>query len=288
VLQTDYDPPSPREWQDCAPLGRGRDSAPIGRDMELLREGARVLGLHLTAEHVRAFQIYYRELGAWNRKFNLTTVTRCEEVQLKHFLDSLTCLLALPVPGADRGKRLPNVVPLSSKETPLLCIDVGTGAGFPGLPMKILRPALHMTLLESARKKITFLEHLVKCLGLESVKTLWARAEEAGQDAHHRERYDVVLARAVADLAVLVEYCLPLCRKGGCFIAQKGAEVEAELKRAEAATNLLGGKLREVKTLHLPGLKELRSLVLIDKVGQTPVKYPRRPGIPSKRPITGE
>jgi 16S rRNA (guanine527-N7)-methyltransferase len=256
--------------------------------MELLHEGARVLGLHLTAEHVRAFQTYYRELGVWNRKFNLTTVTRYEEVQLKHFLDSLTCLLALPVPGADRGERLPNVVPLSSKEMPLLCIDVGTGAGFPGLPVKIMRPALHMTLLESSQKKITFLEHVVKCLGLGNVEPLWARAEEAGQDAHHRERYDIVLARAVADFTVLVEYCLPLCRKGGCFIAQKGAEVEAELTRAEEAISLLGGKLREVKSLRLSGLKEPRSLVLIDKVGQTPVKYPRRAGMPSKRPLTGE
>jgi len=259
----------------------------LGQDMELLREGARVLGLHLTAEHVRAFQIYYRELRAWNRKFNLTAVTRYEEVQLKHFLDSLTCLLALPVPGSERDERLPNVVPLSSKEIPLLCIDVGTGAGFPGLPLKILRPALHMTLLESSRKKITFLEHLVECLELEGVELLWARAEQVGQDAHYRERYDVVLARAVADLTVLVEYCLPLCRKGGRFIAQKGAELEAELKEAETATRLLGGRLREVKTLHLPGLKGPRSLVLIDKVGQTPAKYPRRPGIPSKRPLTG-
>jgi 16S rRNA (guanine527-N7)-methyltransferase len=215
-------------------------------------------------------------------------VTGYEEVQLKHFLDSLTCLLALPVPGADRSERLPSVVPLSSKEMPLLCIDVGTGAGFPGLPVKIMRPALHMTLLESSRKKITFLEHVAKCLGLGNVEPLWARAEEVGQDAHYRERYDIVLARAVADLTVLVEYCLPLCRKGGCFIAQKGADVEAELKRAEAATNLLGGKLREVKTLRLSGLKEPRSLVLIDKVGQTPVKYPRRAGMPGKRPLMGE
>jgi len=256
------------------------------QSMELLRDGARELGLYLTAGHVRAFQIYYRELSAWNRKFNLTTVASYRDVQLKHFLDSLTCLLALPVPGTTRDERLPDVVPLSSKETPLLCIDVGTGAGFPGLPVKIMRPALRMSLLESSRKKIVFLEHLLKCLSLEGIELLWARAEEAGQDARHRQRYDVVLARAVADLTVLVEYCLPLCRKGGCFIAQKGAEVEAEVKEAEAATNLLGGKLREVKTLHLPGLKEPRSLVLIDKVGQTPAQYPRRPGMPKKRPLS--
>jgi 16S rRNA (guanine527-N7)-methyltransferase len=254
--------------------------------MELLRDGARALGLCLTSEHVRAFQVYYHELGLWNLKFNLTTVTQYEQVQIKHFLDSLTCLLALPVPGAARAAGLPDVVPFSTAETPLLCIDVGTGAGFPGLPLKIMRPALQMTLLESSQKKIAFLEHLVQCLGLKGVELLWTRAEEAGQDAHHRERYDVVLARAVADLGVLAEYCLPLCRKGGCVIAQKGAHIEHELQAAEAAVHLLGGQLREAKAIQLPGLKEPRSLVLIDKVGPTPAKYPRRPGMPHKRPLS--
>jgi 16S rRNA (guanine527-N7)-methyltransferase len=263
--------------------------APASMGMELLLDGARALGLRLTSEHVRAFQTYYRELGIWNRKFNLTTVTRYEEVQVKHFLDSLTCLLALPVPGAAHAAGgLPDIIPLSTAETPLLCIDVGTGAGFPGLPLKIMRPTLQMTLLDSSRKKIAFLEHLVQRLELKGVDLLWARAEEAGQDAHQRERYDVVLARAVADLAVLVEYCLPLCRKGGCVIAQKGAQVEQELQAAQAAIHLLGGELRAVKTIQLPGLKETRSLVLLEKVAPTPAKYPRRPGIPGKRPLAAE
>jgi 16S rRNA (guanine527-N7)-methyltransferase len=253
--------------------------------MELLRDGARALGLCLSNEHVRSFQDYYRELDEWNHKFNLTTVTRYEDVQLKHFLDSLTCLLALPLSGAERPERLPDVVPLSREESPHLCIDVGTGAGFPGLPVKIMRPALDMTLLESAQKKVAFLDHLVKSLGLSGVRTLWARAEEAGQDAHHRERYDVVLARAVAELSVLVEYCLPLCRKGGCVIAQKGAAIEEELRGAEAAIDVLGGRLREVKTIQLAGLREPRSLVLIEKLAPTPAGYPRRPGMPKKRPI---
>jgi 16S rRNA (guanine527-N7)-methyltransferase len=264
-------------------------SSPRDPELELLRDGARALGLCLTAEHVRAFQTYYHELGVWNSKFNLTTVTQYEHVQIKHFLDSLTCLLALPVPGAARSEAgLPDVVPLSTAEAPLLCIDVGTGAGFPGLPLKIMRPTLQMTLLESSQKKITFLEHLVQCLELKGVELLWARAEEAGQDAQHRERYDVVLARAVADLAVLVEYCLPLCRKGGCVIAQKGAQVADELHAAQAAIQVLGGQLREVKAIQLPGLRESRSLVLIDKVASTPSKYPRRPGIPHKRPLAAE
>jgi 16S rRNA (guanine527-N7)-methyltransferase len=256
--------------------------------MELLREGARVLGLQLTAEHLRAFRLYHQELHAWNRRFNLTTVTGYEEVQVKHFLDSLTCLMALPVPGTDGSRRLPSVVPLSTQETPLLCIDVGSGAGFPGLPVKIMRPTLHMTLLDSSRKKVSFLRHLVSCLDLDGVELLWARAEEVGQDAHHRERYDVVLSRAVADLAVLVEYCLPLCRKGGCFIAQKGAQVEAEIMQAEPATLMLGGRLRDIRTLRLPGLKDPRSLIVVDKVEATPAKYPRRSGMPTKRPLMGK
>jgi len=256
------------------------------QNMEMLRAGAQSLGLYLATEHVCAFQTYYHELTVWNRRFNLTTVTRYEDVQIKHFLDSLTCLLALPVPDASQSLRgLPNVVPLSSKETALLCVDVGTGAGFPGLPLKIMRPSLQLTLLDSSKKKVMFLKHLVKCLGLSGVESLWTRAEEAGQDPHHRERYDVALARAVADLTVLAEYCLPLCRKGGCFVAQKGANVEKEIKEAEAAIGILGGKLREVKLLHLPGFKESRSLVVIDKIGETPIKYPRRPGMPTKRPL---
>jgi 16S rRNA (guanine527-N7)-methyltransferase len=253
--------------------------------MDLLTAGARSFGLYLTTEHVRAFQLYYRELEAWNRRFNLTTVTRYEDVQIKHFLDSLTCLLALPVPGAgDKG--LPNVVPLSSKETSLLGIDIGTGAGFPGLPIRIMRPLLRMTLVDSSRKKTVFLKHLVKCLGLQGVEVLWARAEALGQDPAHRERYDVVLARAVADLAVLAEYCLPLCRKGGRFVAQKGAEIHDELQEAQTAIDVLGGTLREVKALHVPGLSDARSLVVIDKLKETPDKYPRRPGMPSKRPLS--
>jgi len=254
--------------------------------MDLLRAGARSLGLHLTAQHLRAFQIYYRELGAWNQRVNLTTVTGLEEVQVKHFLDSLSCLLALPAPGIAKSARvLPNEVPLSSKETALLCIDVGTGAGFPGVPLKIMRPALRLTLLDSSKKKVAFLEHLVRCLGLTDVQLLWKRAEEVGQDEKHRERYDIAVSRAVADLTVLAEYCLPLCRKGGCFVAQKGARIEQELENAKPAIQILGGKLREAKTLRLPGLKEPRSLVVIDKLRETPAKYPRRPGVARKRPL---
>jgi 16S rRNA (guanine527-N7)-methyltransferase len=271
-----------------AALLRARGTHPSTPGMELLRDGALAFGLCLTAEHVQAFQTYYCELSTWNRKFNLTAVTRYEDVQIKHFLDSLTCLLALPVPGAESRQPLPDTVPLSSSEAPMLCMDVGTGAGFPGLPVKILRPAMQMTLLDSSRKKVAFLERVTSMLGVAGVSLLCARAEEAGQDIQQRERYDVVLSRAVADMTELVEYCLPLCRKGGRFIAQKGRDIEAEIREAQFAIGLLGGELREVKTVELPGLNQVRSLVLIDKVEQTPAKYPRRPGMPKKRPLSKE
>jgi 16S rRNA (guanine527-N7)-methyltransferase len=253
--------------------------------MRRLQHGARDLGLCLTSEHLTAFGVYYDELITWNRRFNLTAVTDREEVQYKHFLDSLTCLLVLPdVPA---NVPIPNTVPLSSGvEAAWRCIDVGTGAGFPGLPLKILRPRLQLTLLEATGKKTVFLRELVAKLGLEGVEVIHGRAEELGQEAEYRERYDVAVARAVASLQVLVEYCLPFCGVGGRFIAQKStAGLEDELAAAGEAIQVLGGCLREVKPIKLPGLEPERCLVAIDKVGSTPAKYPRRPGMPVKRPL---
>ncbi len=253
--------------------------------MRLLRHGARDLGLCLTSEHLSAFQIYYEELVVWNERLNLTAVTDYEDVQHKHFLDSLTCLLVLP--GGRGDAPVPDTVPLSSgTERPWRCIDVGTGAGFPGLPMKILRPNLHLTLLEATGKKTVFLRRLVGKLGLRSVEVVHGRAEELGQRRGYRESYDLVVARAVAELPVLAEYCLPFCCVGGCFIAQKSASgVEDELASAQKAISALGGCVREVKPMNLPGLVPERCLVAIDKVGSTPEKYPRRPGMPAKRPL---
>lgn len=235
--------------------------------MKLLRAGAHDLGLELTNEHLEAFQLYYQELMAWNQRINLTAITDYEEVQIKHFLDSLTCLLVLPRQGA------------------LSVIDVGTGAGFPGLPLKIVRPPLRLTLLESVGKKVAFLQHLVEELGLEEVAVVRGRAEEVGRDPVHRERYDVALARAVAEFPVLVEYALPFCRVEGLFVAQKGAQIAEEVKQAQVALEILGGKLREIRALRLPTLDEPRHLVVVEKVAPTPGKYPRRPGIPAKRPL---
>lgn len=251
--------------------------------MKLLREGARQLGLDLTPEHLQAFQVYYEELIAWNAKFNLTAITEYEQVQIRHFLDSLSCVKALIgseylSPATAEGRRL-------HLARPLTCVDVGSGAGFPGLPLKIVLPRLRLTLLEATGKKVTFLEHIVERLGLRQVTVLKGRAEELGQMGKHREHYDLVLARAVAEMPVLTEYLLPLCRLGGLCIAQKGSGAQAEVASAQRAIAILGGRLKRIIPVELTGLAETRYLVVLEKTARTPAKYPRRPGMPTKRPL---
>jgi 16S rRNA (guanine527-N7)-methyltransferase len=241
--------------------------------MDRLKSGAQSLGLSLTDQQLATFQVYYQELVGWNKKFNLTAITEYDQVQVRHFVDSLSCLLALPRPLSGRDG------------SPLRCIDVGSGAGFPGVPLKIYCSRLKLVLLEATAKKVGFLEHVVAHLGLEDVQPLWGRAEEVGRDVEHREAYDLVVARAVAELPVLAEYTLPLCRPGGCVVAQKGSSALEEAHSAAYALSLLGGRLRKVIPVELQGLAESRHLVLIDKVARTPDRYPRRPGIPAKRPL---
>jgi len=240
--------------------------------MQRLIAGARSLRLPLNDRQIAAFRLYYEELIRWNRRFNLTAITGYEQVQIRHFLDSLSCLLAEEVrrtlsrPGAR-------------------VIDVGSGAGFPGIPLKLACPAIRLTLLEATGKKITFLNHLIERLDLDQVEAVHARAEDLARDPAHREIYDLALARAVAALPVVAEYTLPFCRIGGWTVAQKGEAGAAEAWAAEKAISLLGGDLRRVVPVELPGLPEDRSLVLLEKVGPTPDKYPRRAGMPSKRPL---
>ncbi len=254
--------------------------------VQVLQAGARsLLGLCLTAEHLAAFQTYYEELAAWNERLNLTTIIGQRDVQIKHFLDSLTCLLALPTDQAMPAAPLPDSVPITTGLRPLSCIDVGTGAGFPGLPVKIVRPEIKLTLLESTAKKVTFLRHLVERLALSDVEIVNARAEDLGHDPRHREQYDLVLARAVARLPTLVEYCLPFCKVGGRFVAQKGSEARAELEDAGRAIELLGGQVQDTKELHIAEIAQHRYLISVGKVGSTPPQYPRRSGIPGKRPL---
>lgn len=248
--------------------------------METLRAGAEALGLRLTQQQLAAFETYYRLLVEWNERANLTTITERQEVQVKHFLDSLTCLLALE-PLGDEGV----AVGEGARGEAWRVVDVGSGAGFPGLPLKIVRPGWQVTLLEAVGKRTAFLEHLVNELGLAGVVVIQGRAEDLARQSAHREGYDVVVARAVAELRVLAEYALPLCRVGGVFIAQKGADPDPELSQAQRAIQVLGGRLDAVIPVRLPTLDQPRHLVRILKVQTTPPQYPRRPGMPKKRPL---
>jgi 16S rRNA (guanine527-N7)-methyltransferase len=240
--------------------------------MQRLLEGAGALGLRLTQDQQASFALYYEELVAWNQKFNLTAITEYDQVQIRHFLDSLSCLLAQEARQAlsREGARV---------------IDVGSGAGFPGIPLNLVCPKAQLTLLEATGKKVSFLESLIGQLGLQTARAIKARAEELGHDPEHRERYDLALARAVAELPVVAEYTLPFCKVGGWVIAQKGEAGAAEAWSAERAIRLLGGELRRIVHVELPGLPEDRSLVVVEKVSPTPDAYPRRAGMPSKRPL---
>ncbi|MEX2160587.1 MAG: 16S rRNA (guanine(527)-N(7))-methyltransferase RsmG [Anaerolineales bacterium] len=226
-----------------------------------------LFGIRLSAEQLAAFDTYAVELVEWNRRFNLTSITDPQQIRVKHLLDSLSCWLALRQAPPDR------------------MIDVGSGAGFPGVPLKILRTEIELTLVEATAKKAGFLEHIVQVLRLEKVTVLARRAEEVGQMAEHRETYDWALARAVAPLPVLAEYLLPLVRVGGFALAQKGKGARAEAQEAKGAITKLGGELSELTRIEIPGLDEERSLVVIKKVALTPMAYPRRAGMPGKRPI---
>jgi 16S rRNA (guanine527-N7)-methyltransferase len=241
--------------------------------MDKLALGARHLSLELTAKQLTTFDRYRSELQAWNQRINLTAIDDTEGILVRHFLDSLSCMLAFRQPETGRpaaGTRL---------------IDVGAGAGFPGVPLKIVCPNIQLTLVEATAKKAQFLEHLREQLALNGITIINARAEELGHDAAHRERYDWAMARAVAEMPVLAEYLLPLVRVGGYCLAQKGEKAAAEATAAESAINLLGGRLARLLPVELRGLAETRFLVLVKKVAPTPAKYPRRPGMPGKRPI---
>jgi 16S rRNA (guanine527-N7)-methyltransferase len=237
--------------------------------MEKLNTGAKKLGLRPTPGQLEQFETYYREMVDWNRRVNLTAITDYEEVQIKHFLDSLTVTIALHPPS----------------NAPLRLIDVGTGAGLPGIPLKILFPGIKLVLLDSASKKAAFLHHITRKLGLEDVEILVSRAEDAARDARYREGFDLVLSRATAPLPTLVELTLPFCAVGGSFIALKKGGIGTEIGKASRAIGLLGGSLRELKKVDLEEFTDERRLVIIDKVSPTPPKYPRRPGIPAKRPL---
>jgi 16S rRNA (guanine527-N7)-methyltransferase len=234
----------------------------------LARTAFDLFGVSLSARQIAALRTYEQELLDWNARFNLTAIRDVEGIRTKHFLDSLSCALAWK----------------NSSPPPRLA-DVGTGAGFPGIVLKILLPNMRLTLIESVGKKVRFCEHIVATLQLDGVQVIHARAEDLGRHKAHREKYDWVVARAVANLPVLVEYLLPLVRVGGVMLAQKGETAPAEAHAAERALKLLGGNLRQIIPVTLPGVVDERFLVIADKTAATPPAYPRKSGIPSKNPL---
>jgi len=239
--------------------------------MEKLIEGTRKLGLELNASMVEQFQLYYQVLIEWNKKFNLTAITDYQEVQIKHFLDSLTVTIALT------KKEL--------TKSGLSIMDIGTGAGFPGIPLKIMMPQSRLVLLEATTKKVTFLRYAAQRLELEGVEIVAGRAEEVAHLPLYRQQFDLVVSRAVASLSSLVELALPFCQIGGKFVAQKKGDSRQEIDRAIKAIDVLGGRLSQVRELEVEGLSDGRYLVIIDKIYITPEKYPRRAGVPVRRPI---
>lgn len=224
--------------------------------------------LPIDSNKMEQFHKYLLLLQEWNEKINLTAITEEEEVYLKHFYDSLTLARFVDF----------------QKGSLTLC-DVGSGAGFPSIPLKILFPNIEITIVDSLKKRINFLELLVNELGLENVHLHHARAEDFGQDKQFRGSYDVVTARAVARLSVLAEFCLPITKEQGIFAAMKGAQAEEELDDAKKAIKILGGKIQKVETFELPQDAGERSILLMKKVKSTPKKYPRKAGTPNKNPL---
>lgn len=238
--------------------------------LETLLRGAQQLGISLTTQQTEQFHVYYQQLLAWNDKVNLTSITEYEDVQTRHFVDSLSIV--------------PVLIEERRSGSGFSLIDVGTGAGFPGIPLKIALPGIRVVLLESVGKKTAFLKYMLETLGLSDTEVVTGRAEDVARKVEYREKFAVVAARAVGRLPTLVELTLPFCREGGLLIAPKKGNIDAELRQATRAIDLLGGSLKEVKQMDMAGLKG-HCLVIIEKVAATPERYPRRAGIPSKRPL---
>lgn len=225
------------------------------------------LGIHLSDIQQEQFDRYYELLIEWNRVMNLTGITEYEEVNLKHFTDSLT------------------IVRINDMKNVSTLIDIGTGAGFPGIPIKIAFPHIKVVLLDSLNKRIKFLNEVVEKLNLDNVETLHGRAEDYAKKAEYREQFDMCVSRAVANLSTLGEYCIPFVKKGGCFVSYKSADSDEEIYQSEKAISILGGKISKIDKFMLPGSDMGRALVVIEKDKNTPQKYPRKAGVPSKEPL---
>lgn len=234
----------------------------------ILSKGLESWNIDITEEQKKSFKIFMDTLLEYNKVMNLTTIDEPMEVYTKHFLDSLSCL------SIDELKK-----------QGLKVIDVGTGAGFPSIPIKIIRPDMQMTLLDSLNKKVLFLKEVGNRVGLENVEYLHSRAEDAGLSSEHREQYDIVLSRAVASLPVLLEYCTPFLKKGGYFICQKGPSAELEAEQSKKALSVLGCSLEYIKEVDIPFTDLNHKILVIKKISDTPKKYPRKAGKPSKEPL---
>ena len=245
--------------------------------MQRLTSGAAQMGLSLHPAQVAAFEAYTDELLAWNEQFNLTAITNREQVEIRHYLDSLALLPALAT--------LENASLSAVLGRTVRAVDVGAGAGLPGLALRIVWPRLRLCLIEATAKKVRFMEHMSARLGLADLQLVHGRAEELALREPHRAMYDLVVARAVATLPTLVEYLLPLAKRGGRVVAYKGSAAHEEAMCAEPAIRMLGGQLTRLLPVEVPGLAETRVLVVIDKVAQTPDGDPRGRGLPRKQPL---
>lgn len=224
-------------------------------------------GVNLSEHQINQFHIYFETLVEWNEKMNLTAITEESEVYLKHFFDSITASFYLDL-----------------NQSIKIC-DVGAGAGFPSIPLKICFPQLHVTIVDSLKKRITFLNHLAEKLQLTNVEFYHDRAETFARNKRFRQSFDIVTARAVAKMAILTELCLPLVKENGKFVALKGPNAEVELEEAKYAIKLLGGKTKDLHTIQLPGDQGERNIIVIDKIKSTPKTYPRKPGTPNREPL---
>ncbi|MBP2642344.1 MAG: rsmG [Firmicutes bacterium] len=230
-------------------------------------EAAEKIGLEFETSQIEAYRLYQELLIEWNQKVNLTAITQPDEIAIKHMIDSILCYD-------------PNVFPAECS-----VIDVGTGAGFPGLPLKIFRPDLKLTLLDSLNKRLVFLQEVVNRLALKDVILVHSRAEDGARKKEHRDIYQVAVSRAVARLNVLSELCLPYVKPGGSFIALKGLHYQEEVAGAKTAITCLGGEIGQIKPVKLPGLDDGRAIIYITKIKATPKNFPRRPGVPEKIPL---